>query len=205
MRRGRPIGEIARQPEFLVAVGCATSAFALMSFVMTAAPLAMVLHHHHRDAAVLGIQWHVLAMFAAELRHRLADRALRRRARRGGRACCSSSAARWSRSRALRSAHFWLALVLLGIGWNFGFIGGTALVTETYRPEEKEKVQALNDFLIFGVVALASFSSGRAAARPAAGTSLNIVVLPVAFACLAGAVLADAPAAAAGVRAAALP
>ena len=57
--------------------------------------------------------------------------------------------------------HFWLALVLLGVGWNFGFIGGTALVTQAYRPEEKEKVQALNDFLIFGVVAFASFSSGE--------------------------------------------
>src|SRR6185503_9428249 len=60
---GRPLGEIARQSEFLVAVGCATSAYAMMSFIMTAAPLAMVMHHHHNDDAVLGIQWHVLAMY----------------------------------------------------------------------------------------------------------------------------------------------
>ena len=57
--------------------------------------------------------------------------------------------------------HFWLALILLGFGWNFGFIGGPRSSRETYRPEEKEKVQALNDFLIFGVVAVASFSSGE--------------------------------------------
>jgi MFS family permease len=57
-------------------------------------------------------------------------------------------------------AHFWISLVLLGCGWNFGFIGATALVTECYRPEERTKVQAANDFLVFGSVAIASFSSG---------------------------------------------
>ena len=175
---GRLIGEIARQPSFLVAVGCATSAFAMMSFVMTAAPLAMVMHHHHRDAAVLGIQWHVLAMFAPSF-------------------ITGSLIARFGAERIVAAGllllvgcslvalsgtsvgHFWLALVLLGIGWNFGFIGGTALVTQTYRPEEKEKVQALNDFLIFGVVALASFSSGEVLL--AGGWNLlNIMVLPFA-------------------------
>jgi len=57
--------------------------------------------------------------------------------------------------------HFWLSLILLGLGWNFGFIGATALVTDCYRPEERAKVQAANDFLIFGSVAVASFSSGK--------------------------------------------
>ena len=61
----------------------------------------------------------------------------------------------------LSVAHFWIALVVLGVGWNFSFIGATALVTECYRPEERAKVQAANDFLVFGSVALASFSSGR--------------------------------------------
>jgi MFS family permease len=58
-------------------------------------------------------------------------------------------------------AHFWTTLILLGLGWNFGFIGATALVTDCYRPEERAKVQAANDFLIFGSVAAASFSSGK--------------------------------------------
>ncbi len=179
---GRPIGEIARKPEFLVAVGCATSAFAMMSFVMTAAPLAMVMHHHHPNAAVLGIQWHVLAMFAPSFvtgsliarfgAHRIVATGLLLLIG------CSLVALSGS-----TIGDFWLALILLGIGWNFAFIGGTALVTETYRPEEKEKVQALNDFFIFGVVALASFSSGEILIT-GGWNVLNIVVLPVALTCL---------------------
>ena len=186
---GRPIGEIARRPEFLVAVGCATSAFALMSFVMTAAPLAMVLHHHHRDAADARHPVARARDVPAELRHRLADRALgAERVVAAGLLLLIGCALVALAGTAV--GHFWLALVLLGVGWNFGFIGGTALVTETYRPEEKEKVQALNDFLIFGVVALASFSSGEMLLS-GGWNVLNIVVLPVAFVCLAGAVLAD--------------
>lgn len=180
---GRPLAEIARQPAFIVAVGCAASSFALMSFVMTAAPLAMVLHDHHRDAAVLGIQWHVLAMFGPSF-------------------VTGSLIARFGAERIVATglvlliacaivalsgtdvAHFWLALILLGIGWNFGFIGGTALVTRTYTPEEKEKVQALNDFLIFGLVAVASFSSGEIL-LVGGWDVVNMLVLPVAMACLA--------------------
>jgi MFS family permease len=174
---GRPVGAIARQPEFLVAVGCAISAYTVMSFVMTAAPLAMVMHHHPRDAAVLGVQWHVLAMFGPSF-------------------VTGSLIARFGAERmvaaglllligcalvALSGAtigHFWLALILLGVGWNFGFIGGTALVTETYRPEEREKVQALNDFLVFGAVAIASFSSGQLLIF-GGWDLLNLLVLPV--------------------------
>jgi MFS family permease len=182
-RVGRPLAVIARQPDFLVAVGCATSAFALMSFVMTAAPLAMVLHDHSQKSAVLGIQWHVLAMFGPSF-------------------VTGSLIARFGAERIVAMgllllilcalvalagdsvSHFWLALILLGIGWNFGFIGGTALVTRTYRAEEKERVQALNDFLIFGCVALASFSSGQMLIV-GGWDVVNIVVLPVAVACLA--------------------
>jgi MFS family permease len=179
---GRSLGEIARQPAFLVAVGCAISAYAVMSFVMTAAPLAMVMHHHDPTAAVLGIQWHVLAMFGPSF-------------------VTGSLIARFGAERVVAAGlfllvgcaivaltgttigHFWLALILLGTGWNFGFIGGTALVTETYRPEEKEKVQALNDFLIFGTVAFASFSSGQLLIF-GGWDLLNLIVLPVAVLCL---------------------
>ena len=180
---GRPLSVIVRQPDFLVAVGCATTAFALMSFVMTAAPLAMVLHDHSQKAAVLGIQWHVLAMFGPSF-------------------VTGSLIARFGAERIVASGllllifcalvalaghsvgHFWMALILLGLGWNFGFIGGTALVTRSYRAEEREKVQAVNDFLIFGWVALASFSSGQILMVGGWG-ALNVVVLPVALACLA--------------------
>jgi MFS family permease len=183
MPSGRPLGTIVRQPSFLIALGCAISAFGVMSFIMTAAPIAMVMHHHHRDDAVLGIQWHVLAMFAPSF-------------------VTGSLIARFGAERVVVAGlglliacalvglagvtvgHFWLALVLLGIGWNFGFIGATTLVTETYRAEEKEKVQALNDFLIFGVVALVSFSSGEVLIV-GGWNVLNIIVLPVTLACLA--------------------
>jgi MFS family permease len=179
---GRPLGEIVRRPDFLIAVGCATCAFALMSFVMTAAPLAMVLHDHHRDAAVLGIQWHVLAMFGPSFfTGSLIQRFGAERVVATGllllMGCALTALAGAS------VAHFWAALILLGLGWNFGFIGGTALLTETYRPEEKEKVQAFNDFLVFGLVAVASYSSGEILL--VAGWSIvNVVVLPVAAICL---------------------
>jgi MFS family permease len=74
-------------------------------------------------------------------------------------------------------AHFWITLILLGLGWNFGFIGATALVTDCYRPEERAKVQAANDFLIFGSVALASFSSGKLLSA-SGWESVNWLVFP---------------------------
>lgn len=181
---GRPLAEIARRPDFLIAVGCATSAYALMSFVMTAAPLAMVLHQHPRDAAVLAIQWHVLAMFGPSF---FTGSLI---ARYGGQKIAAAGlllliGCALVALSGTSVGHFWVALILLGLGWNFGFIGGTALVTETYRPEEKERVQALNDFLIFGFVALASFSSGEILLF-GGWDVVNILVLPVTSACLAG-------------------
>jgi MFS family permease len=179
---GRPLGELARQPKFLIAAGCATAASSLMSFVMTAAPLAMVMHHHHQTDAVLGIQWHVLAMFGPSF-------------------FTGSLIARFGAGRIVATGllllvtcalvalagtgvgHFWLSLILLGLAWNFAFIGATTMLTQTYRPEEKEKVQALNDFLIFGVVALASFSSGELLLR-GSWDLVNLLVLPFALACL---------------------
>jgi MFS family permease len=179
---GRPIAEIARQPGFLVAVGCATSSYALMNFIMTAAPLAMVMHHHHRDAAVLGIQWHVLAMYTPSFfTGSLIGRFGAERVVAFGLLLLVSCAVVGLSGTSV--GHFWLELVLLGLGWNFGFIGGTTLVTRTYRPEEMEKVQALNDFLIFGVVAFASFSSGEML-LVGGWSLLNMAVLPVALACL---------------------
>lgn len=179
---GRTLSEIARQPSFLVAVGCAASSYALMNFVMTAAPLAMVMHHHSPKDAALGIQWHVLAMFGPSfVTGSLIARFGAERIVAVGLLLLVGCAAVALNGVSL--GHFWLALILLGLGWNFGFIGGTALVTRTYRPEESEKVQALNDFVIFGLVALASFSSGEMLLA-GGWHSLNIVVLPVALACL---------------------
>ena len=74
--------------------------------------------------------------------------------------------------------HFWGSLILLGVGWNFGFIGATAMLTDCYRPPERAKVQALNDFLVFGTVAVASFGSGQLL-HSAGWNGINIGMLPL--------------------------
>ncbi len=157
---GRPLGAIIRQSRFIVAVICGVTSYALMSFVMTAAPLAMVACNHSPEDAALGIQWHVLAMFAPSFfTGTLINRYGVERVTATGLvllAGCGVIAL-----TGVEVAQFWAALVLLGLGWNFGFIGATTMVTQTYRPEERNKVQATNDFLIFGLQAVASFSSGK--------------------------------------------
>ena len=181
---GRPLWQIAKRPRFIIAVTCAISAYALMNLVMTAAPLAMVGHGHPQDAATLGIQWHVLAMFGPSFfTGSLIVRFGAERIIAVGLVLLIGCAV--VALSGISIAHFWLALVLLGIGWNFGFIGGTTLVTETYEPVEKERVQALNDFLVFGFVAFASFMSGRLLVT-GGWNAVNLSVLPIAVICLVG-------------------
>jgi predicted MFS family arabinose efflux permease len=157
---GRPLGEIMRQPRFLTAVITGLVSYGLMSFVMTAAPIAMVDCGHSVGAAALGIQWHILAMFAPSFfTGGLIARFGKEWITVSG-LLLMALAAGVSLS-GLSIAHFWAGLILLGVGWNFSFIGATALVTDCYRPEERTKVQAANDFLVFGSVAIASFSSGK--------------------------------------------
>lgn len=179
---GRPLREIARQPDFIIAVACAALAFAIMNFVMTAAPLAMVLHHHHQNDAVLGIQWHVLAMFVPSfVTGSLIARFGAKRVVAMGMLLLIGCAVAGMAGTSV--GHFWAGLILLGVGWNFAFIGGTTLVTRTYRPEEKEKVQALNDFIIFAIVALSSFSSGEMLLY-GGWWALNVAVIPIALVAL---------------------
>ncbi|CAN5118739.1 hypothetical protein BH10PSE8_BH10PSE8_19620 [soil metagenome] len=148
-----------RQPKFIASVTAALVAYGLMSFVMTAAPLAMVGCGHSVGDAALGIQWHVLSMFGPSFfTGRLIARFGKAQVTVAG--LLLTALAAIVGLSGLSVAHFWIALILLGIGWNFGFIGATALVTDCYRPEERVKVQAANDFLVFGSVAIASFSSG---------------------------------------------
>jgi MFS family permease len=148
-----------RQPRFIASVTAALVAYGLMSFVMTAAPLAMVACGHSVGDAALGIQWHVLSMFGPSFfTGRLIARFGKEKITAIG--LMLTALAAIVGLTGLSVAHFWGALILLGLGWNFGFIGATALVTDCYRPEERVKVQAANDFLVFGSVAIASFSSG---------------------------------------------
>ena len=157
---GRPLLEIVRQPRFIVAAVTGLVSYSLMTFMMTAAPLAMIGCGHSVGAAALGIQWHILAMFGPSFfTGRLISRYGKGPVTAAGLVLIAISAV--IGLSGITIAHFWITLILLGLGWNFGFIGATALVTDCYRPEERAKVQAANDFLIFGSVAVASFSSGK--------------------------------------------
>ncbi|UVF17396.1 MFS transporter [Microvirga terrae] len=157
---GRPLIEIVRQPRFIVAAVTGLVSYSLMTFVMTAAPLAMIGCGHSVGVAALGIQWHILAMFGPSFfTGRLIARFGKRPVTAVGLVLIALSAL--IGLSGIGVPHFWTALILLGLGWNFGFIGATAMVTDCYRPEERAKVQAANDFLIFGSVAAASFSSGK--------------------------------------------
>ena len=156
---GRPLGVIARQPRFITAVICGVVSYTLMNFVMTAAPLAMRLCGLSQESSNLGLQWHIIAMYAPSFfTGRLITRFGAARVVAVGFALTAASAA--IGLTGVDVAHFWLTLILLGIGWNFGFVGASALVLECHRPEERTRVQSLNDFLVFGTMVLGSLSSG---------------------------------------------
>ena len=177
----RPLAEIVTQPRFVAALFCAVGSYALMSFVMTGAPLAMVGCGLSTDDATLGISWHVMAMFApsfftGSLIHRFgAERIVAAGLVLliGCAVVALSGLALWQ---------FWTALILLGLGWNFGFIGATSMVAASYRPSEKGKVQGFHDFVLFGSVAFASLMSG-AVYNAWGWEMLNWLVFPVTALC----------------------
>ena len=156
---GRPLLEIALQPRFISAVVCGAASYMIMNFLMTAAPLAMHMHGHSHESSNLGIQWHVIAMYAPSFfTGKLIARFGAVRISAIGIVLTGISAA--VGLLGVDVNHFWWLLILLGIGWNFGFLGASALVLECHKPEEKNRVQSLNDFIIFGLMAIGSFSSG---------------------------------------------
>ena len=157
--RGRPLSEIVRQPAFFVAALGAMVGYAVMNLVMTAGPLAMVACGLSYGATIFVIEWHVIGMFAPSFfTGHLIDRFGVLNVMTAGAACCLAAIA--AAFAGIEAYNFWIALFLLGVGWNFMFIGGTTLLTESYGPAEKAKVQGLNDFMVFGAVACASLSSG---------------------------------------------
>jgi MFS family permease len=184
--QGRPLGEIARQPRFLVAVACGVASYAMMNMVMTSAPLAMVICDHSVADATLGIQWHVIGMYAPSFftGALIARFGVERVVAFGLFLIVTSAIVGLSGTTIL---HFWIGLVLLGVGWNFGFVGATTMVTECHGPNERNKVQAFNDFLVFGSMAIGSFSSGKLLADYG-WDAVNGVVIPIVVA--AGALLA---------------
>ena len=176
--------DIAKRPEFFIAVLCGTASYALMSFVMTGAPLAMVHHGHSHDHATLGIQWHVMAMFAPSLfTGYLISMFGKKTVVAAGLVILIACAA--VAITGLDLMHFWLSLILLGVGWNFGFIGATAMVTSSYEPQDKNKAQGLNDLVVFGFVAFSSLMAGISF-NAFGWEFLNLIVFPVTLICLVG-------------------
>jgi MFS family permease len=175
--RGRPLSEILQQPKFIVAVVCGIASYAMMNMVMTAAPLAMIECNHSVTDAALGLQWHVLGMYVPSFfTGSLIARFGVERVIAAGFAMLLVSAG--VSIAGITVWHFWAGLMLLGMGWNLGFIGATALVTETYRPEERHRVQSFNDFLIFGSMAIGSFASGKVLAL-FGWAAVNEIIFPV--------------------------
>ena len=156
---GRPLAEILRQPRTAVAILCAMVSYAMMTLVMTSTPLAMVGHGFTTDHAADVVRWHVIAMFGPSF-------------------FTGSLIARFGHVRIITAGllmlalcslialsgtaldRFYFALIALGLGWNFGFIGGTSLLATSHTQAEQAKVQGINDFLVLGLVTVASVSSG---------------------------------------------
>jgi len=157
--RGRPLGVIVRQPRFVMAVICGVTTYTLMNLVMTSAPLAMRLCGLSLATSNSAIQWHVVAMYAPSFfTGSIIARFGPYRVVAAGMVLLAGSA--FTGLAGISPGHFILGLVLLGVGWNFGFVGASAMVLESHRPEERTRVQSFNDFLVFGTMAVGSFSSG---------------------------------------------
>jgi predicted MFS family arabinose efflux permease len=181
----RPLGAIVRTPRFIVAVACGVASYVTMNIIMTSAPLAMVGCGHSVTDAMLGIQWHVLAMYAPSfITGSIIARYGVERVTGAGLGLIAMAAVVGVSGLAV--ANFWGGLVLLGLGWNLAFIGATTMVTQCHRPHERNNVQAFNDFLIFGSMALSSFSSGQLLAY-VGWQAINEVIFPTVF--VAGALL----------------
>ena len=175
---GRPLQVIVRQPRFVTAVVCGVVSYLLMNFVMTAAPLAMHLCGLSQESANLGLQWHVIAMYGPSFfTGRLITRFGASRIVVTGLLLTAASAA--VGLLGMDVAHFWMTLILLGLGWNFGFVGASAMVLECHRPEEKTRVQSFNDFAVFGTMAFGSFLSGGLLTSYGWNTILWLSFLPV--------------------------
>ncbi|MEM5275226.1 MFS transporter [Cupriavidus taiwanensis] len=187
MAGGRPLTDIARQSRFVAAAICGAVSYMLMNFLMTAAPLAMHICGHPQASANLGMQWHVIAMYAPSFfTGSLIARFGASRVAIVGLALTGLAAA--VGLGGIDVAHFWATLILLGLGWNFGFLGASALVLECHRPEEKTRVQSLNDFIVFGLMAIGSFSSGGLLSVYGWNTVLWVSFIPLALALMALAV-----------------
>lgn len=173
---GRPLLDIVTQPRFIAAALCGVISYPMMNLVMTSAPLAMKMCGLTVSDSNFGIQWHIVAMYGPSFfTGALIARFGAPKVVAAG--LLLEAAAAGIGLSGITAMHFWATLVVLGVGWNFSFIGASALVLETHRPQERNKVQAFNDFLVFGMMAIGSFSSGQLLANYG-WSAVNIVVFP---------------------------
>lgn len=188
---GRSLMELLKTPRIAVAVICAMVSYALMNLVMTATPLAVVGCGFTEPNAAHVVTGHVLAMFAPSFftGHLIVRFGVEKIM---GLGILILGAAGMVALSGVELSHFFIALILLGLGWNFGFIGATTMLAGAHRPEERGRMQGLNDLLVFGGVTLASLSSGGlmncSGGTPQEGwAAVNIAMVP--FLVLAGAAL----------------
>lgn len=174
---GRPLGRILRQPVFVVAALSAALGYGVMNLLMVATPLAMSFCSLSYGDAALVISWHVVGMFAPGL---ITGDLIKRfgvlKVIAGGvilMAICVAVALNGD-----SFSHFLIALVLLGVGWNFMYTGGTALLTEAYAPAERARTQGVNDAIVFATMGVTSLASG-ALVSSAGWERMNIGVLPL--------------------------
>lgn len=188
---GRSRGELLRDPKIVVAIICAMVSYALMNLVMTSTPLAVVGCGYEQDTAADIVSAHVLAMFVPSFftGHLIARFGTTNIVALG---LFILAGAGGVALMGVELENFYIALILLGLGWNFGFIGATAMLQNAHAPEERGRVQGLNDAIVFGCVTIASLASGGlmncAGGSVTAGwTSVNLAMIP--FLALAGGAL----------------
>jgi predicted MFS family arabinose efflux permease len=189
---GRPLLEIARQPRFIAAATCGVVSYMTMNLFMTSAPLAMKLCGLPIASANLGLQWHIIAMYGPSFFTGILIN------RFGAPIIVTAGllligAAAIAGLTGVDVAHFWLSLILLGLGWNFSFVGASTLVLECHRPEERTKVQSFNDFVVFGSMVIGSFASGGLLTTYGWQAVCLVTLPPLAVAALALAITRNAP------------
>ena len=156
----RPLGQIFKQPTLIIAIASAAIGYSVMSLVMTATPLSMhEMDHHSLSDTTRVIQSHILAMYVPSFfsGFLISWLGAKRIIQAGFALMVICILIGWGQPDLI---NYWGALVLLGVGWNFLFLGGTTLLTQSYRSSERFKVQAVNDFLVFGLQAIGSLSAG---------------------------------------------
>jgi MFS family permease len=179
---GRSMLEILKQPVCLTAVLCGPLSYAVMSTLMTATPLAMLACDHGFGDTAFVIQWHILGMYAPSF---FTGALVSRFGVLNVMAAGSALFALCIVSNLSGNSvwHFWAGLTLLGVGWNFMFVGATTLLTESYRPSEKARVQGFNDFLVYGTVTVSALISGKLH-HFIGWEALNIAAVPIVMATL---------------------